>query len=156
LAAWTAAHDTKLSVLRLQNVYGPGQSLTNSYTGIVALFARLAREKHALEVYEDGRIVRDFVYIDDVVEALFSAIESPAAPSRHVDIGSGVPTTIHELARQLATICDAPEPVVVAKFRDGDVRAARCDIEAATSELDWRPKWSLEAGMRALLDWIGK
>src|SRR5271163_4080460 len=68
LAAWTAAHDTNLSVLRLQNVYGPGQSLTNSYTGIVALFARLAREQRTLEVYEDGRIVRDFVYIDDVVE----------------------------------------------------------------------------------------
>jgi dTDP-L-rhamnose 4-epimerase len=156
LAAWTAAHDTRLSVLRLQNVYGPGQSLTNSYTGIVALFARLAGEQHTLEVYEDGRIVRDFVYIDDVVEALFLAIEGPAAPSRCVDIGSGVPTTIHELAQQLATICGAPEPVVVGKFRDGDVRAARCDIEPATNELGWRPKWSLEEGMRALLDWIGK
>jgi len=156
LAAWTAAHDTRLSVLRLQNVYGPGQSLTNSYTGIVALFARLAREKHALEVYEDGRIVRDFVYIDDVVEGLFAAIENPAAPSRCVDIGSGVPTTIQELAQQLAAICGAPEPVVVGKFRDGDVRAARCDIEPATDQLGWRPKWSLEEGMRALLDWIGK
>ncbi|MGY4711341.1 NAD-dependent epimerase/dehydratase family protein [Mycolicibacterium sp. CBM1] len=156
LAAWTSAHDTKLSVLRLQNVYGPGQSLTNSYTGIVALFARLAREKHALEVYEDGRILRDFVYIDDVVEGLVSAIDSTAAPSRYVDIGSGVPTTIHELAQQLAAICGAPDPVVVGKFRDGDVRAARCDIEPATTDLGWRPKWSLEEGMRALLDWIAK
>lgn len=156
LASWTAAFDTKLSVLRLQNVYGPGQSLTNSYTGIVALFARLAREKQPLEVYEDGRIIRDFVYIDDVIDALFSAIEGPAAQSRCVDIGSGVPITIHELAQQLAAICDAPEPVVVGKFRDGDVRAARCDIEAATTELGWRPKWTLEKGARSLLDWIPK
>jgi dTDP-L-rhamnose 4-epimerase len=156
LAAWTAASETKLSVLRLQNVYGPGQSLTNSYTGIVALFARLARDKRVLEVYEDGRIVRDFVYIDDVVEALFSAIKGPAAQPRCVDVGSGVPTTIHELAQQLATICGAPAPVVVAKFRDGDVRAALCDIEPATNELSWRPKWSLEEGTGALLDWIGK
>jgi dTDP-L-rhamnose 4-epimerase len=156
LAAWAAAHNTKLSVLRLQNVYGPGQSLTNSYTGIVAFFARLALEKQTLEVYEDGRIVRDFVYIDDVVEALFLTIEGPAAQSRYVDIGSGIPTTIHELAQQLATICDAPEPEIVAKFRDGDVRAARCDIEPATNELGWRPKCSLEEGVRALLDWIGK
>jgi dTDP-L-rhamnose 4-epimerase len=155
LAAWTAAHDTHLSVLRLQNVYGPGQSLTNSYTGIVALFARLAREQRALEVYEDGRIPRDFVYIDDVVEALFAAIERPATQSRCVDIGSGIPTTIHELARLIAAVCDAPEPIVVAKFRDGDVRAARCDIELATKELAWRPKWTLEEGLRALLDWIG-
>ncbi|BBY80647.1 SDR family NAD(P)-dependent oxidoreductase [Mycolicibacterium pulveris] len=155
MAAWAAAHDTRLSVLRLQNVYGPGQSLTNSYTGIVALFARLARQQQILEVYEDGRIVRDFVYIDDVVEALFSAIEEPAGQARCVDIGSGVPTTIHELARQLASICDAPEPVVVPKFRDGDVRAARCDTEQAMKELNWRPKWSLDEGTRALLDWIG-
>ncbi len=155
LAAWSAAHDTHLSVLRLQNVYGPGQSLTNSYTGIVALFARLACEQRALDVYEDGRIVRDFIYIDDVVEALFAAIEKPAAQSRCVDIGSGIPTTIHELARQIAAICGAPEPVVVAQFRDGDVRAARCDIGPAMQELGWRPRWTLEQGLRVLLDWIG-
>jgi dTDP-L-rhamnose 4-epimerase len=154
LAAWTSAHDTKLSVLRLQNVYGPGQSLTNSYTGIVALFARLARARSALEVYEDGRIVRDFVYIDDVVDALFAALQSPATEPRCLDIGSGVPTTIHELAQQVAGICGAPEPVIVAKFRDGDVRAASCDIEPAKTELDWRPNWLLEDGLRALLQWI--
>jgi dTDP-L-rhamnose 4-epimerase len=155
LAAWTAAHDANLSVLRLQNVYGPGQSLTNSYTGIVALFARLAREQRPLEVYEDGRIMRDFVYINDVVEALFTAIERPAVESRCLDVGSGVPTTIHELAQTIASICHAPEPNIVAKFRDGDVRAARCDIEPAKNELDWHPKWTLEEGLRALLDWIG-
>ena len=156
LAAWTAAHDANLSVLRLQNVYGPGQSLTNSYTGIVALFARLARERRTLEVYEDGRIVRDFVYIADVVDALFAAIQCrPTVEPRCLDIGSGIPTTIHELAQKVAAICDAPEPTVVAKFRDGDVRAARCDIEPAKAELDWRPKRTLEEGLRALLDWIG-
>lgn len=156
LGAWAAAHDTPLSVLRLQNVYGPGQSLTNSYTGIVALFARLARGQRPLEVYEDGRIVRDFVYIDDVVEALFAAIEKPAAGPRCLDVGSGTPTTIHELAHKIATLCDAPEPKIVGKFRDGDVRAARCDIEPATKELDWRPQWALEDGLSALLDWIGE
>jgi dTDP-L-rhamnose 4-epimerase len=156
LAAWAAAHDTRLSVLRLQNVYGPGQSLTNSYTGIVALFARLAGEQRTLEVYEDGRIVRDFVYIDDVVEAFFAAIAAPAAQPCCVDIGSGVPTTIHQLADKIAAICNAPEPVVVGRFRDGDVRAARCDIALATTQLDWRPKWPLEEGLRALLDWIGQ
>jgi dTDP-L-rhamnose 4-epimerase len=156
LAAWASAHDTNLSVLRLQNVYGPGQSLTNSYTGIVALFARLARRKQALEIYEDGRIVRDFVYIDDVVEGLFAAIAKPATEPRCVDIGAGVPTTIHELAQAIAAICNAPEPAVVAKFRDGDVRAARCDIAPSTKDLDWYPKWALEDGMRALIDWIGE
>lgn len=156
LAAWTAAHDTNLSVLRLQNVYGPGQSLTNSYTGIVALFARLAREGQSLEVYEDGRIVRDFVYIDDVVEALFAALKRAATGSRRLDIGSGDATTIHQLANKVAALCDAPDPTVVPKFRDGDVRAASCDIRPAGTELDWRPKWTLDEGLPALLEWIGK
>jgi dTDP-L-rhamnose 4-epimerase len=156
LAAWTAAHDANLSVLRLQNVYGPGQSLTNSYTGIVALFARLARAQRTLEVYEDGRIVRDFVFIDDVVDALFATVERPASASRCLDIGSGNATTIHELACKIADICAAPEPVVVSKFRDGDVRAASCTIEPATAELHWRPKWTLDDGLRALLRWIDR
>jgi dTDP-L-rhamnose 4-epimerase len=156
LAAWAAAHDTKVSVLRLQNVYGPGQSLTNSYTGIVALFARLSREHHPLEVYEDGRIVRDFVYIDDVIDALFASVQQPAVQPRCLDIGSGTPTTIHELARTISAVCGAPEPVVVSKFRDGDVRAASCDIEPAKEALDWRPNWTLDDGLRALLEWIGQ
>lgn len=154
LAAWTAANETDLSVLRLQNVYGPGQSLTNSYTGIVALFARLAREQHPIEIYEDGRIVRDFVFIDDVVNALFAAVHSPA--TRYLDIGSGIPTTIHELGRKIASVCDAPEPTVVPKFRDGDVRAASCTTEPAEAQLDWHPQWALEDGLQALLKWIDR
>lgn len=156
LAAWTAAHDTNLSVLRLQNVYGPGQSLTNSYTGIVALFARLARQGLALEVYEDGRIVRDFVYIDAVVDALFAAVQRPATQPRCLDIGSGSATTIHELANKIAAMCGAPEPTVVPKFRDGDVRAASCDIGPAQTELGWHPKATLDDGLGALLEWIGE
>jgi dTDP-L-rhamnose 4-epimerase len=156
LAAWTAAHDTNLSVLRLQNVYGPGQSLTNAYTGIVALFARLARAKSVLEVYEDGRIVRDFVFIDDVVDAIYATVQNPAPGARCLDIGSGVATTIHELARKVAAICGAPEPIVVSKFRDGDVRAASCNIDPAEDSLGWRPRWALEDGLHSLLEWIGQ
>lgn len=152
LGAWTAARDTNLSVLRLQNVYGPGQSLTNAYTGIVTLFARLARERRPLEVYEDGRILRDFVFIDDVVDALLATVQRPA--TRCLDIGSGVATTILELAQKIAAICKAPEPIVVPKFRDGDVRAASCDIVAAKAELDWQPKWTLDDGLHSLLEWI--
>jgi dTDP-L-rhamnose 4-epimerase len=156
LAAWTAAHDTKLSVLRLQNAYGPGQSLTNPYTGVVPFFARLSREQLPSEVYEDGRIVRDLVYVDDVIDALFATVQKPAAESRCLDIGSGNSITIHELAQRIAAMYDAPEPVVVPKFRDGDVRAASCTVQPANNELQWRPKWALDDGLRALLEWIDK
>ena len=154
LLAWTAAHDSALSVLRLQNVYGPGQSLTNPYTGIVSRFGQLALARQSLEVYEDGRIVRDFVFIEDVVEALAAAVESPAAQQRVLDIGSGAATTIHDLARQAAALCDAPKPTVVHRFRDGDVRASSCDIEPSEAELSWHPQWPLDRGLPALLEWI--
>ncbi|ASW90905.1 NAD-dependent epimerase/dehydratase family protein [Mycobacterium marseillense] len=156
LAAWTAAHDTNLSILRLQNAYGPGQSLTNPYTGVVPFFARLSREQKPSEVYEDGRILRDLVYIDDVVDAIFATVQQPANGSRCLDIGSGIATSIHELARKIAAVFDAPEPIVVPKFRDGDIRAASCDIEPAKHELNWQPKWTLDEGLHALLQWIGE
>lgn len=156
LTAWAAAHDTNVSVLRLQNAYGPGQSLTNPYTGVVPFFARLSRQQQPSEVYEDGRILRDLVYIDDVVDAVFATVQQPASGSRCLDIGSGIATSIHELARKIAATFDAPEPIVVPKFRDGDIRAASCDIEPAKNELNWHPKWALDDGLRALLQWIGE
>jgi dTDP-L-rhamnose 4-epimerase len=156
LAASAAAHDTPLSVLRLQNVYGPGQSLTNPYAGTVALFGRSALAKRTMEVYEDGRIVRDFVFIDDVVDALLATLRRPPQGSRLLDIGSGIATTVHQLACAIAELCDAPEPIVVAKFRDGDVRAASCTVKPAGDELNWHPKWPLQDGLRALLTWIAE
>ncbi|WP_094288557.1 NAD-dependent epimerase/dehydratase family protein [Mycobacterium lehmannii] len=156
LTAWAAARDTSVSILRLQNAYGPGQSLTNPYTGVVPFFARLSREQQPSEVYEDGQIVRDLVYIDDVIDALFLAVEEPPSEPRCLDIGSGTPTTIHQLAQKIAANFGAPPPVVVGKFRDGDIRAASCDITPTTEALNWRPRWTLDNGLHALLEWIGQ
>ncbi|MDP7739602.1 NAD-dependent epimerase/dehydratase family protein [Mycobacterium paragordonae] len=156
MLAWTAAHDTGLSVLRLQNIYGPGQSLDNPDTGIATLFAQVARRHLPIEVYEDGRIVRDFVFIDDAIDALLAAVQRPTAQSRCLDIGSGIRITVHELARKIAAGCGGPEPLVVPKFRDGDVRAASCSIEAAKRELQWHPTRTLDDGLRALLEWISR
>jgi dTDP-L-rhamnose 4-epimerase len=155
LSAWTGSHDTRLSILRLQNVYGPRQSLSNPYTGIVSLFSRLAREGQSIPLYEDGEITRDFVYIDDVVSALVAAIaHKPADHVRTVDIGSGVKTTIGDLAREIAAYHGAPEPHVTGQYRDGDVRHASCTVETTLRQLDWQPRWSLRDGVAALQEWI--
>lgn len=154
MAAWTSARGNALSIVRLQNVYGPGQSLSNPYTGIVSLFAQLALAGCPLEVYEDGEIVRDFVYIEDVVDAFVAVIESGSSRRRILDVGSGNATTVYDLARHIVALCGAPEPTVVGKFRDGDVRAATCDIVSTVTELPWRPKWSLRSGLEALITWI--
>lgn len=156
LAAWTGSHDTRLSALRLQNVYGPRQSLSNPYTGIVSLFSRLAREGQSIPLYEDGDITRDFVYIDDVVSALVAAIAAPPADHiRTVDIGSGVTTTIGDLAREVARYHSAPEPHITGQYRDGDVRHASCTVDDTVKELDWEPRWSLRDGVAGLQEWIG-
>lgn len=155
LSAWTAARESKLTVLRFQNVYGPGQSLSNPYTGIVSLFSQMARRGDSIPVYEDGLITRDFVYIDDVVNAVAAVmIAPPESQSSCFDVGSGVATTILGLAEILADYHGAPAPHVNGAYRDGDVRHASCNIDDTVEQLDWKPEWSVDRGIAALQDWI--
>ena len=156
LSAWCGALSVPLSILRFQNVYGPGQSLTNSYTGIVALFCRLARAGSSIPLYEDGAVTRDFVFIDDVADAVVSAVRCPPADRRICDVGSGRATTIAQLAGLIAQAYGAPAPHLCGKFRDGDVRHASCDIAATKESLEWTPHWPLERGLSALRDWIDR
>lgn len=156
LSAWGGSHDVRISILRLQNVYGPGQSLINSYTGIVSLFSQWARDGKTIPLYEDGQIVRDLVYIEDVADAFVAVLARPdGAPLPVLDVGSGVATTIEQLAQAIATYYVAPAPVVNGAFRDGDVRFAACLIDDTLRELEWAPQWSVERGLAALQVWIG-
>lgn len=154
LRVWCAAMGSRLSVLRLQNVYGPGQSMTNAYTGIVTLFARLARAGRTLEIYEDGGIIRDFVFITDVVRALEACIQAPPERERLLDIGSGSATTIMQLGETIVDMLKAPRPEVTGRFRDGDVRAAWADISRANEEIGFTPEVTLTAGLERLLSWM--
>jgi dTDP-L-rhamnose 4-epimerase len=155
LSAWTRSHDTALTILRLQNVYGPGQSLTNSYTGIVSLFSQLAMKAESIPIYEDGMILRDFIFIDDIADAFVAAMTDVIAGGfRRYDVGSGIGTTILDLAGTIARYHDAPEPHITGAFRDGDVRAAACRIDATIDALDWEPRWSVEDGVARLQEWI--
>lgn len=154
IAAWALSFQVDYRILRLQNVYGPGQSLYNSYTGIVSLFARLAREGKQIPVYEDGNIVRDFVYIDDVVSAILLSIQNEKPFCNPYDIGSGVPTSILSLANAIAEHYRAPTPQINGMYRNGDVRSACCLIDRAADELGYAPAWSVNRGVSALCDWI--
>ncbi len=155
LRAWTSSHDSRLTVLRLQNVYGPGQSLINPYTGIVSLFSQLAKRGEAIPIYEDGRIVRDFVFIDDIRDAFIDVIvNGPRDAANAYDVGSGLGTTILELATQIAKFHNAPAPRITGAYRDGDVRHAECSIDATLAALDWAPRFSVEQGIAALQHWI--
>jgi dTDP-L-rhamnose 4-epimerase len=155
LSSWASARGSALSILRLQNVYGPGQSLSNPYTGIVSLFARLAREHRTIPVYEDGEIIRDFVFIEDVVAALAAACVSDVTAITTVDIGSGESVTLLDLAVEIAHQAGAPEPEVNGLYRLGDVRAAFADISGAHQLLGYVPTTNAAKGVSLLLDWIG-
>lgn len=155
LGVWCAATGAERVVLRFQNVYGPGQSLINSYTGIVSLFCQLARKGQSIPLYEDGEMLRDFVLIDDVAASVICAIEASAAlDGRVFDIGQGVGATIGEMAREIAAIYGAPAPHVCGKFRFGDVRHAYCDTARARDDLGWTPAVTLPQGLRRLSSWI--
>jgi dTDP-L-rhamnose 4-epimerase len=135
-------------------VYGPGQSLINSYTGILALFSRLAVSHEQIDLYEDGCALRDFVYIGDVVQALVRALDSPPKRRRALDIGSGTATTLASVAEIMVAQEDAPALIVSGQFREGDVRAASCDVTAAKQEIGYEPGWTLETGLAELLSWV--
>ncbi|WP_028050354.1 NAD(P)-dependent oxidoreductase [Cellulomonas sp. URHD0024] len=154
LGAWALAVGVVPIVLRLQNVYGPGQSLSNPYTGIVPFFAGLARRGEAAPLYEDGQIVRDFVFIDDVAAAILAALRDGRATPDPYDVGSGSANTIARLAELVAARYGAPAPVVVGRFRDGDVRYAAADVSDTVRELGWTPTVDVSEGVDRLCAWI--
>lgn len=152
LKAWSMARGVSHSIVRLQNVYGPGQSPINPYTGITTLFVRLAKCGDSIPVYEDGRITRDFVYITDVVRAV--GVVASAEGDLLLDVGSGTPATIMQMAREVAAIAGGPRPTITGQFRLGDVRHAACDMASSQAVFDGSKPVSLPDGLRALYEWI--
>ncbi|TAM15664.1 MAG: NAD(P)-dependent oxidoreductase [Rhodanobacter sp.] len=153
LNAWALSFGSSVNIVRLQNVYGPGQSLSNPYTGIVSLFARLAKAKKSIPVYEDGAMLRDFVFISDVARAIVSAATT-SVDSVLADIGTGVSLSIADIAQITAGIYDAPPPHVTGQYRNGDVRHAACNVDIAASQLNWTPTVSATEGIQRLCAWI--
>ena len=154
ITSWCLSMNVTPVLFRLQNVYGPGQSLINPYTGIVSLFAQKAKAGEVIPVYEDGEIIRDFVYIDDVAAAITAGTLHSAPDPIPYDIGSGEATSILRLAEVTAEYYGAPAPVINGKFRDGDVRHASCTIDDSTAGLGWAPEVLVEQGIRRLCEWI--
>lgn len=154
LNSWCLAMGVTPVLLRLQNVYGPGQSLTNPYTGIVSLFAQLAKAGKSIPVYEDGQIIRDFVYIEDVAAAIRAAMEHSTVSANPYDVGSGEATSIARLADLIAANYAAPAPHITGQYRHGDVRHASCEIGETERELSWKPRTMVKDGIGLLCNWI--
>ena len=143
------------TALRLQNVYGPGQSLSNPYTGLLAVFSTRIRNGNPLEVYEDGKETRDFVYISDVVKAFVLSLEDTAAEHQIFNVGSGVATPILQVAKLMKDYFDSDSHIdVCGKYRVGDIRHNVADLTRITSKLGYEPSVSFVEGLRAFTDWV--
>lgn len=144
--------------LRLFNAYGPGQALSNPYTGVLAIFAsRLLNGKPPL-VFEDGRQRRDFVHVSDVAQAFVTALEHPDAPGHVYNIGSGRERTVLEVAQSIARAMGREDiaPEVAGKARTGDIRHCFADISKAERELGFRPAMDFDEGLRELAGWVAQ
>jgi dTDP-L-rhamnose 4-epimerase len=140
--------------LRYQNVYGPGQSLKNPYTGILALFSNLARAGADINVFEDGRESRDFVYIDDAVRATIASLESPETGSHALNVGSGECIGVLQVAEEINRYFDGKSSIAVSgAFREGDIRHGMADLGRARSILGYEPQVCFAAGLRKFLAW---
>jgi len=142
-------------IYRLQNVYGERQSLNNPYTGILSIFSTKIRRGGELPLFEDGEESRDFVHVDDVTDALLQGLLVQAAPNTIINVGSGVATSVKEVASELSRAFGyEPKLVVTGQFRVGDIRHNYADITRLKSLLNVEPKISLAAGLKRFAHWV--
>jgi dTDP-L-rhamnose 4-epimerase len=150
------AYGISAVALRLFNVYGPFQALSNPYTGVLAIFAaRLLNGQRPL-INEDGLQRRDFVSVYDVARAFRLALESTGANGRAINIGSGRSYTIVEVAELMAKALGRPDlgPVMTGKVRIGDIRHCYADLTQAKKILDFTPAHELRKHVAELAAWL--
>lgn len=140
---------------RYQNVYGPGQSLSNPYTGILSIFSTRIKNGNGLNIFEDGHETRDFVYIDDVVDATILGLEVSGISGNAFNIGTGVATDVLTVANTLKKFYGIEVPITISgNYRLGDIRHNYADISKARELLGFEPQWSFEKGIEQFCKWV--
>ncbi len=144
-------------VLRYQNVYGPGQSLSNPYTGILSIFSTLIKNNRTINIFEDGEESRDFVFISDVIEATILGIEKDEANFQVFNVGSGVPITVENVAKTLLDLYGLDVPLYISgNYRIGDIRHNFADLIKIKRLLGYKPKYTFYKGISKFVDWVNQ
>lgn len=142
---------------RYQNVYGPGQSLTNPYTGILSIFSTRIKNGNGINIFEDGKETRDFVYIEDAVDATILGMEVPDANGHVFNVGTGIATDVLTVAKTLCDKYGINVPITVSgNYRLGDIRHNFADITAARQILGFKPKWNFSDGIEQFTNWVNQ
>ena len=150
------AYGMSCAALRLWNVYGPGQALSNPYTGVLAIFSSRLANDQAPMIFEDGMQQRDFVHVKDVARAFLQALQSDA-DGQVYNIGSGDVFTVNDVARSVsAAMGKAIPPDVTGKSRVGDIRHCIPDISKARAELGYAPREDFMTGLAELAEWVAR
>jgi dTDP-L-rhamnose 4-epimerase len=142
---------------RYQNVYGPGQSLKNPYTGILSIFSNLIKHNQSINIFEDGLESRDFVFIDDVVNATIAGIELDEANNQVFNVGTGTPTTVIDVAKALMNGYNKQVPINISgDFRIGDIRHNYADISKIKKLLNFTPNVTFNKGINKFTSWVSQ
>ncbi len=140
--------------LRYQNVFGPGQSLSNPYTGILSIFSNLIMQGKPINIFEDGTESRDFVFVEDVVSSTALALTHPAAANEVFNVGTGVPVSVMTVAQTLVRLFEAETPISVSgNFRLGDIRHNYADMTKIENALGFQCEYDFERGIAELVAW---
>lgn len=140
---------------RYQNVYGPGQSLKNPYTGILSIFSTQIKNGNGINIFEDGKETRDFVFIDDVVDATILGIEREEANGEVFNVGTGIPIDVLTVAKSLIKNYRVEVPVTISgSYRLGDIRHNFADMKKINEVLGFKPKFSFEQGIKKFTEWV--
>lgn len=143
------------TIFRFQNVYGVGQSLKNPYTGILSIFSTLMLENKPINIFEDGLESRDFINVKDIASSVIKAIDTPKSNGEIINLGSGIGTSVIEIAEFLKkTYKSESEIKVTGDFRIGDIAHNIADISKAESILEFKQSVSLEEGLTAFCKWV--
>ena len=143
------------ALLRLQNVYGEGQSLNNPYTGILSIFSTRIRRGQHLPIFEDGQQTRDFVHVEDVAGAFLAAIEHLGSINQAINVGTGVKTTVEDITGYLSDAFEVQRNLVTTnEYRLGDIRHNFSDITQLQDVLGYRPKVTVAEGMQRFAQWV--
>jgi dTDP-L-rhamnose 4-epimerase len=140
---------------RYQNVYGPGQSLSNPYTGILSIFSTLIKNGKNINIFEDGKESRDFVYIDDVIRATVAGIESDEANNEIFNVGAGVPIDVLTVASVLIKHYGSSTPINISgNYRFGDIRHNYADLSKIKTKLGFEPTVHFDEGIKLFTQWV--
>ena len=140
---------------RYQNVYGPGQSLSNPYTGILSIFSTQIKNNNQINIFEDGKESRDFVYIDDVVYATVLGIENDTVVNDIFNVGADKPIDVLTVAKTLISkYGSSMEPVITGNFRLGDIRHNYADLSKANEILGFMPNYNFDTGVGKFVEWV--